>query len=182
MTNKIKTLYNVQVKPKLRHYFKYQNIHEVPKLVKITLNRGLGEDAHNAKLLNNSLQELTLISGQKPIITRAKKSIAGFKLREQAAIGLTVNLRRDKMYSFLQKLIHLSLPNIRDFRGMSKKGFDGHGNYNLGIHEQLIFPEIMYDSTNKTQGLNITIVTTAKTDEEGIILLQELGMPFQNQY
>lgn len=180
MINTIKTLYKTQVKQKLQKHFQYKNIHEIPKLVKITLNRGLGDDANNAKLLKSSIQEFTLISGQKPIITRAKKSIAGFKLREKTAVGLIVNLRNDKMYTFLEKLIHLALPNIRDFRGISKDNFDGRGNYNLGIHEQLIFPEITYDSISKIQGLDIAIVTTAKTDEEGFVLLKEIGMPFKH--
>nr|YP_009294180.1 ribosomal protein L5 [Hildenbrandia rubra]AOM67422.1 ribosomal protein L5 [Hildenbrandia rubra] len=179
MITKIKTLYKIQVKKKLQQHFQYKNIHEIPKLVKITLNRGLGSDASNAKLLENSIQELTLISGQKPAITRAKKSIAGFKLRENTAIGLRVTLRNYRMYAFLEKLIHIALPNIRDFRGIDKKNFDSRGNYNLGIYEQLIFPEITYDSISKTQGLDIAIVTTAKTDEEGFILLKEIGMPFK---
>lgn len=181
MKNTLKKIYETQVKQNLMQKFKYKNIHEIPKILKVTLNRGLGEDAQNAKILETSIQELALISGQKPIITRAKKSIAGFKIREKTAIGLTVNLRNSKMYTFLEKLIHLSLPNIRDFRGINPKSFDGRGNYNLGIHEQLIFPEISYDMINKIQGLNIAIITTAKTDNEGLALLQGVGMPFYNK-
>lgn len=180
MINTIKTLYITKAKEKLQQHFRYKNVHEIPKLVKITLNRGLGNNANNAKLLDYSIQELALISGQRPAITRARKSIAGFKLREKTVVGLTVNLRNDRMYTFLEKLIHLALPNIRDFRGISKKNFDGHGNYNLGIHEQSIFPEITYNTIHITQGLDIAIITTAKTDEEGFILLKALGMPFQN--
>ena len=179
MVNSIKNLYNTQVINKLRQSFNYKNVHQIPKLIKITLNRGLGDNANNNKILNQSYNELAIISGQKPIITRAKKSIAGFKLREKAAVGLTVNLRKEKMYTFLEKLIHLTLPNIRDFRGISKRKFDGQGNYNFGVIEQLIFPEITYDSITKIQGLNINIITSADTDEEGFILLKEIGMPFQ---
>lgn len=180
MVNTIRNLYNTKVINKLQQSFDYKNMHQIPKLIKITLNRGLGDDANNNKILNQSYSELALISGQKPIITRAKKSIAGFKLRQKAAVGLTVNLRREKMYTFLEKLIHLTLPNIRDFRGISKKNFDGKGNYNFGVTEQLIFPEVTYDSIVKIQGLNISIITTARTDEEGFILLKEIGMPFQH--
>ena len=181
MKNRLKNVYETQVKQNLMQQFKYKNIHEVPKISKITLNQGLGEDAQNAKALKTSIKELALISGQKPIITRAKKSIAGFKIREKTAIGLTVNLRNYKMYVFLEKLIHLSLPSIRDFRGINPKSFDGRGNYNLGIREQLIFPEISYDMINKIQGLNIAIITTAKTDNEGFALLKGIGMPFYSE-
>lgn len=181
MKNRLKNVYETQVRQNLMQQFKYKNVHEIPKILKITLNRGLGEDAQNAKVLETSIQELALISGQKPIITRAKKSIAGFKIREKAAIGLTVNLRKYKMYVFLEKLIHLSLPNIRDFRGINPKSFDGRGNYNLGINEQLIFPEISYNMINKIQGLDIAIITSAKTDNEGLALLKGIGMPFYNK-
>nr|YP_009296727.1 ribosomal protein L5 [Apophlaea sinclairii]AOM65867.1 ribosomal protein L5 [Apophlaea sinclairii] len=178
MIENIKQLYNLKVRKKLQQRFQYKNLHEIPKLIKITLNRGLGNDGSNNKLLHHNIKELAIISGQKPIITRAKNSIAGFKLREKAIVGLTLNLRKDRMYTFLEKLIHLTLPNIRDFRGVNKQSFDGHGNYNLGIKEQLIFPEITYKSINKIQGLNVGLVTTAKTDEEGFTLLKEIGIPF----
>lgn len=171
-------LYNEAICKNLISDFQYTNMHQVPKLVKISLNRGLGEAAQNTKILDRSIEEFSLITGQKPIVTRAKKSIAGFKLRENVPVGLTVTLRRHKMYSFLYKLINLSLPRIRDFRGLSKKQFDGRGNYNLGLKEQLIFPEIEYDSIDQIRGLNITIVTTAKSDKESLALLTGFGMPF----
>ena len=180
MNLSLKTLYDKQIKNSLKREFLYTNIHEIPKITKVVLNRGLGEASQNPKALKSSLEELALISGQKPIITRAKKAIAGFKIRENAPIGTTVTLRKNKMYNFLGKLIHLALPRIRDFRGISKKHFDGNGNYNLGLKEQLIFPEIEYDSVEKVRGMNITIVTTAKTDSEGLFLLKSLGMPFEN--
>lgn len=176
----LKELYRQQVKGSLKREFGYKNTHEIPKITKIVLNRGLGEEAQNSKALNNNLQEVMLISGQKPIITRSKKAIAGFKIREDMPIGVTVTLRKDKMYNFLNKLLNLALPRIRDFRGVSKKKFDGNGNYNLGLKEQLIFPEIEYESIDKIQGMNVTIVTTAKTDLEGLTLLKNLGMPFEN--
>ena len=180
MTLALKKMYEEKIKSDLQQKFLYNNIHEIPKITKITLNRGLGEASQNSKLLDTSFQEIMLISGQKPIITKSKKAIAGFKIRENVPIGITVNLRKDKMYNFLNKLIHLALPRIRDFRGISKKHFDGNGNYNLGLKEQLIFPEIEYDSVNKIQGMNINIVTTAKTDLEALFLLESLGMPFKN--
>lgn len=178
MVNSLQQLYKEIICPNLFKEFQYKNIHEIPKLVKITLNRGLGEAAQNRKILEHNIKEFTLISGQKPIITRAKKSIAGFKIREQAPIGLTVTLRRDKMYNFLNKLINLSLPRIRDFRGISKEQFDGRGNYNLGLKEQLIFPEIEYDTVDQVRGIDITIVTTANNDKESLALLTSFGMPF----
>lgn len=180
MNSHLKTLYEKQVKNILQQEFTYKNIHEIPKIVKIVLNRGLGDDGQNVKALNSSLDELMLISGQKPIITRSKKAIAGFKIRENVPVGITVTLRRDKMYTFLNKLINLALPRIRDFRGISKKHFDGHGNYNMGLKEQLIFPEIEYDAISKIQGMNVSIITTAKTDLEGLLLLKSFGMPFAN--
>jgi large subunit ribosomal protein L5 len=180
MNLSLKTLYEQQIKNNLEREFLYQNKHEIPKITKITLNRGLGEDAQNSKSLNKNLEEMMLISGQKPIITRSKKAIAGFKIRENVPVGIAVTLRRDTMYNFLNKLINLALPRIRDFRGISKQKFDGKGNYNLGLKEQLIFPEIEYDSVGKIQGMNITIVTTAKTDLEGFALLKGFGMPFNN--
>jgi large subunit ribosomal protein L5 len=149
-------------------------------LQSVVLNMGLGEAIQNIKIMDNAVEELALIAGQKPVITRAKKSIASFKLREKMPIGCMVTLRRDRMYDFLDKLIHIALPRVRDFRGVSPKSFDGRGNYTLGIREHIIFPEINYDKIDKIKGMNITIVTTSKTDEEGRLLLQLLGMPFRN--
>nr|YP_009391904.1 ribosomal protein L5 [Acrosorium ciliolatum]ARW60048.1 ribosomal protein L5 [Acrosorium ciliolatum] len=179
MKSSLKILYEKKIFPELFNKFKYENIHEVPKLVKITINRGIGEAAQNIKAIDRSIEEFTYITGQKPIITKSKKSIAGFKIRDNIPIGLKVTLRRDKMYDFLNKLINLSLPRIRDFRGISSKQFDGRGNYNLGLKEQIIFPEIEYDQIDKIRGLDINIITTAKTDKEGLILLQGFGMPFK---
>nr|QUE29998.1 ribosomal protein L5 [Erythrocladia irregularis] len=172
-------LYQNKVTLSLTEYFKYTNSHQIPKLEKIIINRGLGEASQNAKALEASINELTLITGQKPVVTLAKKSIAGFKLREQVPVGVMVTLRKYKMYSFLEKLIKLSLPRIRDFRGISTEGFDGRGNFNMGLKEQLIFPELEYDQVEQIRGFNITIVTTAKTDKEGFQLLKDLGMPFE---
>ena len=180
MKKPLQEVYNSQIKNSLQKQFLYKNIHEIPKISKIVLNRGLSEASQNSKMLENSMQELALISGQHPIITRSKKSIAGFKIRENVPIGIKVTLRKQKMYNFLNKLINLALPRIRDFRGISKNHFDGKGNYNLGIKEQLIFPEIEYDKVNKVHGLDIAIVTTAKTDQEGFSLLEGFGMPFIN--
>jgi len=160
--------------------FNYRNVMETPQVEKIILNMGLGEAIQNIKILDNAVEELTLIAGQKPVITRAKKSIASFKLRENMPIGCTVTLRQDRMYDFLDKLVQIALPRVRDFRGVSPKSFDGRGNYTLGIREHIIFPEINYDKIDKIKGLNITIVTSARTDEEGRFLLKSLGMPFRN--
>lgn len=179
MASKLKTQYQEQIVPKLMEQFKYENIHQVPKLTKVTLNRGLGEASQNAKALESSVKEIGIITGQKPVVTRAKKAIAGFKIRQGMPVGVMVTLRSDRMYSFLERLIHLSLPRIRDFRGISPKSFDGRGNYSLGVREQLIFPEIEYDSIDQIRGLDISIITTAKTDEEGRALLKEMGMPFR---
>lgn len=178
MHNSLKELYYNKICPDLMKQFKYGNTHEIPKLVKITLNRGLGEASQNAKALEKSIEEFTLITGQQPIVTRSKKSIAGFKIRENIVVGVTVTLRRHKMYNFLNKLINLSLPRIRDFRGISTQHFDGHGNYNIGVKEQLIFPEIEYEHVDKIRGMDIAIVTTAKNDKESLALLQAFGMPF----
>nr|YP_009313757.1 Ribosomal protein L5 [Helminthocladia australis]SCW22011.1 Ribosomal protein L5 [Helminthocladia australis] len=180
MNTSLQQLYINKIVPDLEKQFNYKNRQEIPKLVKITINRGLGEASQNSKVLDKSIEELTLITGQKPIICKSKKAIAGFKIREDIPIGITVNLRRQKMYDFLNKLINLSLPRIRDFRGISNKHFDGRGNYNLGLREQLIFPEIEYDQVDKVRGFDISIVTTAKTDEESLALLKGLGMPFHN--
>jgi large subunit ribosomal protein L5 len=176
----LKTLYQEKVVPKLMEQFKYTNIHQVPKLVKVTVNRGLGEASQNAKALESSLSEVALVTGQKPVVTRAKKAIAGFKLRQGMPVGVMVTLRANRMYNFLDRLIHLSLPRIRDFRGISPKSFDGRGNYTLGVREQLIFPEIEYDMIDQIRGMDISIITTANTDEEGRALLKELGMPFRD--
>jgi len=175
----IKQLYQDTIVPKLKEQFNYTNIHQVPKVIKVTVNRGLGEASQNAKALESSISELSIITGQKPVVTRAKKAIAGFKLRKGMPVGVMVTLRADKMYNFLDRLINLALPRIRDFRGVSANSFDGHGNYTLGVREQLIFPEIEYDSIDQIRGMDITIITTASTDEEGRALLAELGMPFR---
>lgn len=173
-------LYNSEMVPQLMKDFNYKNIMEVPKITKIVLNMGLGEAIQNVKILDSASEELAAIAGQKPVITKAKKSIAGFKLRQGMPIGCCVTLRREKMYEFLDRLISVSLPRVRDFKGISGKGFDGKGNYSMGVKEQLIFPEIDYDKVDKIKGLNITIVTTAKTDAEGKALLKLLGLPFRN--
>ncbi|MBW4486606.1 MAG: 50S ribosomal protein L5 [Trichocoleus desertorum ATA4-8-CV12] len=179
MAGKLKTTYQEQIVPKLMDQFGYTNIHQVPKLVKVTINRGLGEASQNAKALEASVNEVAVITGQKPVVTRAKKAIAGFKIREGMPVGVMVTLRGDRMYSFLERLINLSLPRIRDFRGISPKSFDGRGNYTLGVREQLIFPEISYDSIDQIRGMDISIITTANNDEEGRALLKEMGMPFR---
>ncbi|MDB9495195.1 50S ribosomal protein L5 [Spirulina major CS-329] len=181
MSQRLKQLYQDTIVPKLTEQFGYTNVHQVPKVHKITLNRGLGEASQNAKALESSLSELAIISGQRPVVTRAKKAIAGFKIREGMPVGVMVTLRSDRMYAFLDRLISLALPRIRDFRGISPKSFDGRGNYSLGVREQLIFPEIDYDSIDQIRGMDISIVTTANTDEEGRALLKEMGMPFRNQ-
>ncbi|MEM9003659.1 MAG: 50S ribosomal protein L5 [Cyanobacteria bacterium P01_F01_bin.86] len=179
MAEQLKTFYNEKVVPKLMEQFGYANVHQVPKLVKATVNRGLGEASQNAKALEASVAELGIITGQRPVVTRAKKAIAGFKIRQGMPVGVMVTLRSERMYAFLNRLINLSLPRIRDFRGVSPKSFDGRGNYTLGLREQLIFPEIEYDSIDQIRGMDVTIVTSANTDEEGRALLKELGMPFR---
>lgn len=178
--SQLKLYYHKEVVPKLIQTFGYKNIMQVPKLEKVVLNMGLGEAIHNIKLLDSASEELMIISGQKPVITRARKSIAAFKLREGMPIGCTVTLRRRGMYDFYFKLVNIALPRVRDFRGLSGKAMDGHGNYTLGVKEHIIFPEIDYDKIDKIKGLNITVVTTANTDEEGKELLNLLGMPFRN--
>ncbi|MGK7953244.1 MAG: 50S ribosomal protein L5 [Xenococcaceae cyanobacterium] len=180
MVQKLKTTYEETIVPKLKEQFGYTNIHQVPKVVKVVINRGLGEASQNAKALESSIAELSTITGQKPVVTRAKKAIAGFKVRQGMPVGVMVTLRGERMYAFLSRLINLALPRIRDFRGISPKSFDGRGNYSLGVREQLIFPEIDYDSIDQIRGLDIAIVTTANTDEEGRALLKEMGMPFRN--
>lgn len=179
MATRLKTQYQEVIVPKLKNQFQYTNIHQVPKVLKVTVNRGIGEAAQNAKALESSLSEIALITGQKPVVTRAKKAIAGFKIRQGMPVGIMVTLRGERMYAFLDRLINLTLPRIRDFRGVSPKSFDGRGNYTLGVKEQLIFPEVEYDSIDAIRGLDISIITTAKNDEEGRALLKEMGMPFR---
>jgi len=174
----LKGLYKQKIVPSLIEEFGYKNIEQVPKIVKISVNRGIGEAAKNSKELDASVDEMALIVGQQPIVNKSKKSVAGFKIRDGMSIGASVTLRKDQMYTFLTKLIHIVLPRIRDFRGISPNGFDGRGNYNLGLKEQLIFPEVSYDDVTQIRGLDISIVTTAKTDEEARALLKSFGMPF----
>jgi large subunit ribosomal protein L5 len=177
---KLKEVYLDKVVPALIKRFSYKNGMQVPRLEKIVINMGLGEAIQNVKILDSAAQELGQITGQKPVITKAKKSIAQFKLRTGMPIGCSVTLRKDRMYEFFNRLVNIALPRVRDFKGLSGKSFDGRGNYALGIREQLIFPEIHYDKIDKVKGMNIVIVTTAKTDEEGKELLKLLGMPFKN--
>jgi len=178
--SRLKEKYENEIVPALIKEFQYTSIMAVPRLKKVILNMGLGEAISNVKIIDSGVEELKLISGQKPVITKAKKSIAGFKLREGMPIGCRVTLRHEKMFDFLDKLFNVALPRVRDFRGLSDKVFDGRANCSIGIKEQIIFPEIEYDKIDKIKGLNISIVTTAKTDEEGRFLLKLLGMPFKN--
>lgn len=179
MVTKIKAIYENEVVPYLTETFEYKNVHEIPKIEKIQINRGLGITAQNNKILQKSIGEIRQITGQQPVVTIAKKSIAGFKVREEMPMGITVTLRKEKMYTFLDRLINLTLPRIRDFQGLDPKKFDKNGNYNLGITDQLIFPEIEYEQVDQMLGLNITIVTTAKNPKEGFALLQKVGIPFR---
>jgi large subunit ribosomal protein L5 len=174
----LKSLYKQEIVPAMIEAFGYKNIEQVPKIVKISVNRGIGEASKNSKELDASIQEMALIVGQQPMINKAKKSVAGFKIRDGMSVGSSVTLRKVQMYTFLTKLIHIVLPRIRDFRGIDPNGFDGRGNYNIGLKEQLIFPEISYDDVTQLRGLDISIVTTAKTDEEAHALLKAFGMPF----
>ena len=176
--NRLKERYENEISKSLMTKFNYSSVMEVPAMEKIVINIGVGDEVSNSKLLDEAVEELTLIAGQKPVITKAKKSIAGFKLREGMPIGCKVTLRGERMYEFLDKLVNISLPRVRDFRGVPKNSFDGRGNYTLGVKEQLIFPEINFDKVNKLRGMDIVFVTTAKTDEEGHELLAQLGMPF----
>ena len=176
--NRLKERYENEISKSLMTKFNYSSVMEVPAMEKIVINIGVGDAVSNSKLLDEAVEELTLIAGQKPVITKAKKSIAGFKLREGMPIGCKVTLRGERMYEFLDKLVNISLPRVRDFRGVSNNSFDGRGNYTLGVKEQLIFPEINFDKVNKLRGMDIVFVTTAKTDEEGHELLAQLGMPF----
>ena len=177
--SRLKEKYLREIVPAMIKEFGYRNIMEVPKLEKVVLNMGLGEAIHNIKILDSAIEELELIGAQRPVVTRAKRSIASFKLREGMPIGCMVTLRRQRMYYFLDKLFNVDLPRVRDFRGLSDKAFDGRGNYTLGIKEQIIFPEIDYDKIDKVKGLNITVVTTAKTDVEGRFMLEKMGLLFR---
>jgi large subunit ribosomal protein L5 len=177
--SRLKDKYVKEITPALMSKFNYNSVMQVPKIEKIVVNMGVGDAVQNAKALDNAVEELTQITGQKPVVTRAKKSIAGFRLREGMPIGAKVTLRGARMYEFMDKLVSVSLPRVRDFRGVSKKSFDGRGNYTLGVKEQLIFPEIDYDKVSKVRGMDIVIVTTANTDEESRELLTQIGMPFQ---
>ncbi|MCK9493074.1 MAG: 50S ribosomal protein L5 [Acholeplasmataceae bacterium] len=177
--SRLKEHYNQTTKPELMKQFNYDSVMEVPVVEKIVVNMGVGDAVANPKVLDDAFEELTIITGQKPVITKAKKSIANFKLREDMPIGCKVTLRGERMYYFLDKLVTIALPRVRDFRGTSKEAFDGRGNYTLGVKEQLIFPEINFDKVKKVRGMDIVIVTTAKTDDEGRALLKSLGMPFK---
>ncbi|MDI6716495.1 MAG: 50S ribosomal protein L5 [Actinomycetota bacterium] len=181
MVPRLKETYLKEVVPAMMKEFGYKNTMQVPKVEKVVLNMGVGEATQNAKALDGAIADLTVISGQKPIIRKAKKSIAGFKLRANMPIGVKVTLRGDRMYEFLDRLLSTALPRIRDFRGLSPKSFDGRGNYSFGVNEQLIFPEIDYDKIDKIRGMDITIVTTAKTDEEGRALLKHIGFPLREK-
>jgi len=171
--------YKAEIVPRLKEKFGYRNVMQVPRLSKIVVNMGLGDAIENVKVIETAADEIAIITGQKPVVTKARKSIANFKLREGVPIGVMVTLRRDRMYHFLDKLIAIALPRVRDFKGVSPRGFDGRGNYTLGIKEQIMFPEVNYDKIDKIRGMNITIVTTARTDEEGLELLRLMGIPFR---
>ena len=171
--------YKAEIVPKLKEKFGYRNVMQVPRLSKVVVNMGLGDAIENVKVIETAAAEIAIITGQKPVVTKARKSIANFKLREGVPIGVMVTLRRDRMYHFLDKLIAIALPRVRDFKGVSPRGFDGRGNYTLGIREQIMFPEVNYDKIDKIRGMNITIVTTARTDEEGLELLRLMGIPFR---
>ena len=180
MTQRLKNVYTTTIVPKLITSFNYTNIHEVPKIEKIVINRGIGSASQNQKSVEAALKELGMIAGQKGVITRSKKAIAGFKLREKMPVGVAVTLRGERMYGFLDRLIHLALPRVRDFQGINPKSFDKNGNYSLGLEEQLMFPEIEYDKIDQIRGMDISIVTTSKNQEEGLALLKEFGLPFQS--
>jgi len=179
MVQRLQQFYEKKIVSQLKEQFDYTNNHQVPVLDKIVINRGLGDASQNSKLLESCSNELSIITGQQGILTRAKKAIAGFKLRQKMPVGLVVTLRGERMYAFLDRLINLALPRIRDFQGMNPKSFDGHGNYSLGLDEQLMFPEIDYDKIDQVRGMDISIITTAKTDQEGLALLKFFGMPFK---
>ena len=179
MTARLRETYNNEVFGALKEKFQYKNVMEVPKLTKITINMGLGEAKDNAKIIESAVEEIALISGQRPVVTKARKSIANFKVRQGMPVGAKVTLRGDNMYVFADKFFNIALPRVRDFKGVSKNSFDGRGNYSMGIKEQLIFPEINYDKVETIKGMNIVFTTTAKTDEEAAALLELLGMPFE---
>ena len=179
MTQRLKGFYLNNVVPELKKEFHYKNPHQVPEVKKIVINRGLGEASQNDKILQSSLKEVSLIAGQRGIITKSKKAIAAFKIRQNMPVGISVTLRGDRMYAFLDRLINLALPRIRDFQGISLKSFDKHGNYSLGLNEQLMFPEIDYDKIDQIQGMDISIITNSKTKKEGLFLLKALGLPFK---
>lgn len=181
MATRLREHYQKKVIPALTKEFGYKNVMAVPKIDKVSINIGMGEATGNAKLMDGAVNELGAIAGQKPVVTKAKKSIAAFKLRENMAIGCMVTLRGDRMYEFLDRLMNVALPRVRDFRGVSSKSFDGRGNYTLGVRDQLIFPEIDYSKVEKTKGMNICITTTARSDAEGLALLKQMGMPFRTQ-
>lgn len=179
MVQRLENFYGEKIVPQLIEQFKYKNKHQVPIVEKIVINRGLGDASQNAKLLESCSKELSIITGQQGVVTRSKKAISGFKLRQKMPVGVVVTLRGERMYAFLDRLINLALPRIRDFQGMSAKSFDGHGNYSLGLDEQLMFPEIDYDKIDQIRGMDISIVTTARNDQEAIALLQSFGIPFK---
>ncbi|MBQ3520559.1 MAG: 50S ribosomal protein L5 [Firmicutes bacterium] len=179
MAARLRETYKNDVFPALREQFKYENVMEIPKLEKVTINMGLGEAKENAKIMESAVEEISLITGQRPVVTKARKSIANFKVRQGMPVGAKVTLRGDNMYEFIDKLFNIALPRVRDFKGVSKNSFDGRGNYSMGIKEQLIFPEINYDKVDTIKGMNIVFTTTAKTDEEAAALLAGLGMPFE---
>ena len=179
MTARLKTMYDEKVFGALKEKFQYENVMEIPKLEKVTINMGLGEAKDNAKVIESAVEEIGLICGQRPVVTKAKKSIANFKVRQGMPVGAKVTLRGENMYVFVDKLFNISLPRVRDFRGINPNSFDGRGNYNMGLKEQLIFPEIEYDKVDKVRGMDVIFVTTAKTDEEAAALLAGLGLPFE---
>jgi large subunit ribosomal protein L5 len=178
---RLKSLYKEEIVPKMKEQFNYSSPMEVPKLMKITINQGIGEAALDKKIIDEAIRDLSLITGQKPVSIKAKRSVSNFKLREGMVIGVKVTLRDSQMYEFLDRFINVALPRVKDFRGISDKGFDGRGNYSVGVKEHIIFPEIKMESINKVLGMDISIVTTAKTDAEALALLKNFGMPFKNQ-
>ncbi len=179
MVQRLEKVYQEKILPKLMKHFEYKNSYQSPRLQKIVVNRGIGDASQNAKILESCSKELGIITGQQSVVTRSRKAIAGFKLRQKMPVGVTVTLRGEKMYAFLDRLINLALPRIRDFQGLSLQSFDGQGNYSLGLDEQLMFPEINYDKIDQVRGMDISIITTARTDQESIMLLKEFGMPFK---
>jgi len=181
MVSKLRSVYKEKIIDSLFKKLNCTNIHQIPKLVKITVNRGLGLSAQNSSVLAKTIEEFRLITGQQPVVTNSRKSVAGFKIREEMPLGVTVTLRGDKMYTFLDRFANLALPRSRDFQGLNPKGFDKFGNYTLGLNEQLLFPEISYDSVDQARGFNITFVTTAKNQQEGLLLLKELGLPIREK-